>query len=199
MYQNRVYSIALMILALGTTISRTQEQQANAEPYSVLNQYIASGYMGDTDNIELFEAWKDVPHDTTDNDSFCVKISYTPGPKGWAGIYWQNRADNWCNYPGDDFSAFGYTAITFWARGERGNEVVEFKAGDISCPSKPYRDSFRATAGRITLSRQWRRYRISLLNKDLSSVIGGFCWTAGGNANPRGLTFYLDNVQYVVR
>lgn len=199
MYQKKTSIIALTILVVGAGLSRSQEQQADVEPYSILNQYIASGYMGDTDNIELFEAWKDVPYDTTDNDSACVKISYTAGSQGWAGIYWQNRANNWGDYPGEDFSGSGYTAITFWARGEKGNEVVEFKAGDTNDPNKPHKDSFRATAGRVTLSKQWKKYRISLLNKNLSSVIGGFCWVASGNANPRGLTFYLDSVQYVGR
>lgn len=199
MYKFRVFVTAFVLFVLNNGLARSQEQQARAEPYSILTQFVASGYMGDTDNIKLFEAWKDVPYDTTDTDSSCVKISYTPASKGWAGIYWQNRANNWGNDPGEDFSVFRYTEITFWARGETGNEIVEFKAGDINDTTLAHRDSFRATAGRIKLSRQWKQYKISLLNKSLTSVIGGFCWVASGTANPRGLTFYLDNVQYVVK
>jgi len=174
-------------------------QEEYVEPYFILNQFIASGYMGEPDNIELLESWKDTPCDTTDSDSFCIKITYTPGYTGWAGIYWQNRANNWGDCPGEDFSEYGFNQIIFWARGEKGGEVVEFKAGDISDPNKKYKDSFRATAGRLRLTKDWKRYKISLKNKNLSSVIGGFCWVASGNANPKGLTFYLDNVQYIVR
>ena len=51
---------------------------------------------------------------------------------------------------------------------------------------------------RITrLTNEWTQYNIPLRNADLSSVIGGFCWAANVNANPNGLTFYLDDIKFV--
>ena len=54
-------------------------------------------------------------------------FTYTFGKKKWGGVYWQNKPDNWGHRPGNDYSGEGFTKITFWARGEKGNEVVEFK------------------------------------------------------------------------
>lgn len=192
-------TLFFFILIPQVSIVLGQEAREAAEPYLILQRFIASGFMGDTSNIRLWESWRDTPYDSTDLDSFCVKIAYTPGQVGWAGIYWQNRANNWGRFPGENFSEYGYQKIIFWARGETGRELVEFKAGDINNPNLPYRDSFRATIGRIRLSRKWQRYEIDLRNLNLSSVIGGFCWVASGSANPRGVTFYLDDIKYVVR
>jgi hypothetical protein len=152
--------------------------------------------MGDgeqgTRYVELSESWQENPH----SKPICVKVVYKPGPKGWAGIFWQNIPDNWGSQPGEDFRKAGYRRITLWARGERGNEVIEFKAGGINAPGKTHRDSFVASAGKITLEKDWKRYVIDLDGKDLSSVIGGFAWTASSSANPDGATFYLDDVSY---
>ena len=100
----------------------TQEKSSDTEPYYIFRQFIASGYMGDTNNIELYEYWYDIPYDSTDLDSACIKITYSPGSVGWAGIYWQNRANNWGEYPGFDFSDSGYTELIFWAKGETGRD-----------------------------------------------------------------------------
>ena len=86
--------------------------------------------------------------------------------------------------------------MTFWARGENGGEVVEFKAGGIDGPSTKHKDSFVVTTGAITLGAEWRQYTLNLAGQDLSSVIGGFCWIASKNRNPDGLIFYLDDIQY---
>src|SRR5438270_9996 len=51
------------------------------------NHYIPSGYMGDG-NLTMSGAY--VP--TPDGESGpCLRVNYRPpGPKGWAGIYWQD-------------------------------------------------------------------------------------------------------------
>jgi hypothetical protein len=141
-------------------------------------------------NVQLDEAWKVNPH----SGPICIRVRYSPGPTGWAGIYWQNKAANFGNSPGENFSRAGYKRVTFWARGENGGELVEFKAGGIT--GKTYTDSFEATTGKVALDRKWQPYEIKLEGKDLSSVIGGFCWVASKTANERGLTFYLDDIYY---
>jgi hypothetical protein len=173
-----------------------EEKQLKSEPLDIGARFVASGWMGDgeygTKYIELVEGWKENPH----SHPVCIKIGYSPGPKGWGGIYWQNRPDNWGDKPGENFADASYKRVTFWAKGENGDEIVEFKAGGIEAPGKRYKDSFEVTLGKVTLKKEWQQYTMDLNDKDLSSVIGGFCWVANRSANPQGLTFYLDDILY---
>ncbi len=193
---SRLILFSAIVFVFFNLISLGQAQTKKSEPLDVWAKFVASGWMGDgelgTKYIQLFEACKENPHSVP----ICIKIVYKPGPKGWGGIYWQNKADNWGDFKGEDFSRARYKKITFWARGEKGGEVVEFKAGGINAPGKKYRDSFEVILGKVVLESNWRRYTLNLEGKDLSSVIGGFCWVASGSSNPDGLTFYLDDIYY---
>ena len=162
--------------------------------FDVAKFFTASGWMGGTKFIQLFEGWRENPH----SKPVCIKVVYTPGREGegWGGIYWQNKPDNWGDMPGEDFSRKGYRIITFWARGERGIEIVEFKAGGIKPEGKKYSDSFEVSTGKVYLEKDWKKYTIDLEGTNLSSVIGGFCWVASHSANPNGLTFYVDDIQF---
>ena len=85
--------------------------------------------------------------------------------------------------------------LTFWAKGKKGEEVVEFKSGGIDNSSKKYRDSYEETLGRITLTTNWQEYTIDLSNASLKSVIGGFCWVASADYNSKNrITFFLDDI-----
>ncbi|MCD6093959.1 MAG: hypothetical protein J7J51_04140, partial [Candidatus Omnitrophica bacterium] len=81
------------------------------------NHFIPSGWMGDYGDITLDENWQDNPH----SGETCIKISYsaeaTQGNR-WAGIYWQEPANNWGEVEGG-FDLTGATKLTFWARGEK--------------------------------------------------------------------------------
>lgn len=175
---------------------KIQEKEKIGEPFDIWVKFVASGWMGDggegTRYVKLFEAWRENTH----SDPVCIKIVYLLGPKGWAGIYWQNKPNSWGDKPGTNLQKMGYKKLTFWARGENGGEVVEFKAGGINVPGKPYKDSFEVSSGKIVLENTWKQYTLDLEGKDLSSVIGGFCWVASRAANPEGLTFYLDDIYY---
>jgi hypothetical protein len=184
--------IAALIL---TTLSN--QSNAQPEPLDVGVEFVASGWMGDGErgrkNIELIEASEEDPH----SPPFCIKIAYTPGASGWAGIYWQNEPDNWGRQAGEDLSGAGFRRLTFWARGARGNEIVEFLSGGSDSGLK-YKDSFEARTKprRISLTQKWKQYEINLEGKNLSSVIGGFAWVASQSSNPNGLTFYLDDILF---
>lgn len=173
-----------------------QQSQSPKPLFDIAARFTASGWMGDgqqgTKFIQLMEAWKDKPHSAPG----CIKVVYSPGPNGWGGIYWQNKPDNWGDKPGEDFSHAGYKKLIFWARGETGDELIEFKSGGINAPGKQFRDSFEISAGKIQLEKEWKQYTLDLEGKNLSSVIGGFCWVAAKSANPNGATFYLDDIGY---
>ncbi len=196
---SRLILFSAIVFVFFNFISLGQAQSNKSEPLDVWAKFVASGWMGDgesgTKYIQLFEACKENPHSVP----ICIKIVYKPGPKGWGGIYWQNKADNWGSFKGQDFSRAGYKKITFWARGKMGGEVVEFKAGGINAPGKSYRDSFEVSLGKVTLENTWKQYTLDLEGQDLSSVIGGFCWVVAASANPGGVTFYIDDIYYMVK
>lgn len=134
-----------------------------------------------------------------------LRIRWTPETDDeWMGVYWQHPEDNWGEYPGLNLT--GARNLTFWARGERGNEAVEFCFAGIDCtradgdqpnqkPVCSFIDSAeKITGGTIILTRDWKQYTIDLQGRDLSSVIGGFCWIASALPNPSGCVFYLDDI-----
>ena len=164
-------------------------------PFEVSAAYIASGYMGDgeagTRFVQMRRVAGEMPR-SGDADGMCTKVTYQPGGKGWAAVYWQSPADNWGDKPGNKI--LGATKITFWAVGAKGGEIVEFKAGGIS--GRRYQDSFERSMEAVALTSQWRQYSIPLKGQNLSSVLGAFAWAAKVADNPGGLTFYLDAIRY---
>ncbi len=156
------------------------------------NHYVPSGWMGDYGAISMDDNHRDNPH----SGMTCTKFTYTgefPQGAGWAGVYWQNPANNW-GYRKGGFDLTGATSLTFWARGENGGELIgEFKMGGIS---GEYPDSDSTGVGPITLTKEWKQYTIDLTGCDLSYISGGFCWSTSRMDNPGSITFYLDDIKY---
>ena len=189
-----IFLLVILFCMLGFLDAHSQ----GSDTLDIGIEFYATGWMGDgeqgTKYLELIEAWQEDPQSIP----YCYKIIYKKfGTEKWAGIYWQNEPDNWGDKPGEDLSEKGYNTVIFWARGEKGGEIVEFKIGSINTPGKKYKDSFTSKSKKIILEKEWRRYHLSLINKDLSCVIGGFCWVANKSGNPNGLIFYLDDIQYI--
>lgn len=156
------------------------------------NHFIPSGWMGDSADIKVNDAASENPHSGTT----CIKATYTNKATGgarWAGIYWQHPVNNWGGVD-KSYDLTGATKLTFWARGEKGGEVIqEVKMGGIS---GQYSDSDTAGIGPLTLTSEWKQYEIDLSGKDLAHIIGGFCWSTNVDVNPEGATFYLDDIRY---
>jgi hypothetical protein len=163
-----------------------------ADSRSIGNHFIPSGWMGDYGDIKYDGVSKEDPYlgDT------CIKIIYsgkaTQGAR-WAGIFWQNPANNWGNVDnGYDLSKAA--KLTFWARGEKGGErIEEFKVGGMM---GEFSDSDSAVIGPVILNKEWTQYTIDLKGKDMSYIIAGFCWSTNVDVNPEGATFYLDEIKY---
>jgi hypothetical protein len=160
-------------------------------PCCIANNFYPSGWMGDgadksgTKYIQLNDQWKDGCHMAP-----CIRVSYEPGPIGWAGVYWQYPDGNWGGKPGRELK--GVTKLEFWAKGEKGGEVVSFKVGGIN--SLQYHDSLEKSLGPVILTTEWQKYEFDLGDADTSSVIGAFAWIVNRDGNPNGLTFYLDDI-----
>lgn len=163
-----------------------------ADKASISNHFIPSGWMGDYGDIKYDGASGQNPYL---GDS-CIKIIYNAqGAQGarWAGIYWQNPANNWGTTDAG-FNLSKATKVTFWARGEKGGErIEEFKVGGIT---GEYSDSDSAGIGPVVLSKEWTQYTIDLKGKDFSNISGGFCWATNADVNPDGIVFYLDEIKY---
>ncbi|MFH1231601.1 MAG: hypothetical protein V1709_08920, partial [Planctomycetota bacterium] len=163
-----------------------------ADKSSINNHFVSSGWMGDYGDTKYNGASTEDPYlgDT------CIKIVYTgKGSQGarWAGIYWQNPANNWATTDAG-FDLSRATKLTLWARGAKGGErIEEFKLGGLM---GEYSDSDSASIGPIILNKEWTQYTIDLKGKDMSYIIGGFCWSTNLDANPEGATFYLDEIKY---
>jgi hypothetical protein len=163
-----------------------------ADRSSMNNHFIPSGWMGDYGDVKYEGASKEDPYlgDT------CIKITYngkaTQGAR-WAGMYWQNPPNNWGTVD-KGFDLSKATKVTFWARGAKGGErIEEFKIGGIM---GEFSDSDSSAIGPVILNKDWTQYTIDLKGKDMSYIIGGFCWSTNIDVNPDGATFYLDELKY---
>jgi hypothetical protein len=156
------------------------------------NHYAPSGWMGDWGDIKLNQQHFDNPHGGTT----CLRIEYSAARTqgaNWAGMYWQNPPNNWGAVKGG-YDITGAKKLTFWARGEKGGEKIEeFRAGGI--PGE-FADSDIASIGPVILNQEWTQYTIDLVDKDLSSISGGFMWSANVDGNPQGFVIYLDDIKY---
>jgi hypothetical protein len=158
-------------------------------PFKLETQFPSSGWMGDGEQGTTYLSLSSISADVNGIEEVVTRIEYRPGPKGWAGIYWQHGT--WGDQPGK--SLVGAGKITFLAKGENGGEIVEFKAGGIR--GRPYEDTFEVSIGKIKLSSTWREYTIDLSNQDLSNVIGAFAWivAASDNGNNK-VTIYIADL-----
>jgi hypothetical protein len=115
---------------------------------------------------------------------------------GFGGFCWKNRAGNEGEAAGDNLSAAGYRRISFWARGEKGGEVAEFRAGGLGNVKTRHRDSFDVSAGKIKLAAGWHDYTIFVKDADLSSVMTPFCVLLYREDNADGAVVYVDDIEY---
>jgi hypothetical protein len=160
---------------------------------SVHPVFYPTGWIGDYGDITFVENSTEDPH----SPPYAVKIIYSAAGSGgnnWAGVYWQYPPRNWGdNAKGHDLR--GLQVLRFWARGEKGGEMAEFKVGGIE---GQYPDSIRPalSTGKITLADTWQSYTIDLKGKDLSHVISGFVWVTNQGDNPDGCTIYIDDILF---
>jgi hypothetical protein len=185
--------------ALTTSTPSAREAKA-AGPRVVLD--IAAAFkdpqpIGDKRGVSLMQAPPGVAH--TPPDAWAIEYIREKkgiGRAGLGGICWQNRPGNTGDQPGDDLSSKGYKRLSFWAKGAKGGEVAEFRAGGLGNIKTRYQDSFDATVGKVKLKAEWAEYRMFLNDADLSSVITPFCVLIEVNENPEGGLIYIDDMQY---
>jgi hypothetical protein len=156
------------------------------------NHYIASGWIGDFGDIKMNDAFGE----NAQSGKNCLQFIYSAKKtqmQGWAGVYWQNPANNWGKTKGG-YNLSPMNKISFWAKGAKGGETIQkFMVGGIK---GEYPDSTSIEIGPITLTNTWTEYTINLAGKDLSYINGGFGWVTTVDLNPEGCTFYLDEIKF---
>jgi hypothetical protein len=198
----KVLLICLVLLVSGTVTLIAQEnpkgKKSGGFPFYIYadkgdkrNHFFPSGWMGDFGDIKVQDQWKDNPQSGPSS----LQIKYTAEKRngaGWAGIYWQNPANNWGTKNGA-YDLTGAKNLFFYARGEKGGETVEFKMGGLT---GDFPDSGTATCGQVTLTKNWQLIKIDLVDTDMSFISGGFVAVFSADNNPDGFTIYLDNIYY---
>jgi hypothetical protein len=187
-----VYAEDAVVGSVDVTVNVNKTFKVYTDKRSPDNHYILSGWMGDYGDIKLNDQNMNNPHSGTTSLEFVYTAKKTQN-QGWAGVYWQNPANNWGSKKGG-FDLTGMTKVTFWARGAKGGEVIQkFVVGGIK---GVYPDSANIESGPIELTDTWKEYSINLAGKDLSYISGGFGWVTTADLNSEGATFYIDDIAY---
>ncbi|MBN1522498.1 MAG: hypothetical protein JW928_08195 [Candidatus Aureabacteria bacterium] len=164
---------------------------SEAFSYNKPFQFVPSGWMGDIHALLAYDNWRQGPHS---GDS-CMKFVYDmtkPWIHGWAGVCWQYPANNWGNIDGG-VNLSGATRVTFWAKGETGEEYIFFKVGGNY---GIFSDSTEIIYGPVQLTKEWNKYSIALQGEDLSHIGCGFGWIADKTEQvAEKLIFYLDDMK----
>ncbi|MBR1870812.1 MAG: hypothetical protein IJ802_03200, partial [Kiritimatiellae bacterium] len=162
-----------------------------ALPFAVYGEspgpWVPSGYMGNTRALKVDTSCTENPF----SGETCIKIDYLDHI-GWAGIFWQDPANDWGEKAGGRNLSNAATLV-FRARGAHGGEKVTFFMGGLK--DKPFSDTASAKLENVILKKEWTRYRIPLDGLDLSTIKTGFGFTIANDGDP--FTFYLDDITYV--
>lgn len=162
------------------------------DQYDFSNCYLPSGFMPKKEHYDMTvtSAWQENPHSGTT----CIQVVYSAMSGGWEGVYLQYPENNWGEEAGLNLSRAA--ALTFWARGARGGEIVEFKIGGIKAEGAEHWDSLEVSLGTVKLETGWRQYTLDLRERNRSSIIGAFAWMVTAQNDPNGVTFYLDDIVF---
>ncbi len=168
-----------------------------AMPFHIINyrllpavaNFAASGFMGDVSDVRLAGSYEG-----TRSEGFpCLMVKYAAlGEAGWAGVMWQNPANNWGTVDGG-YNLSRAKRLSFWARGDKGGETVEIIVGGAS---SVFPDSDGLTTGDIRLRTEWTHYLLDVSKANMSYIASGFGFLVKQDHAPEGCVFYLDEVCY---
>ncbi len=155
------------------------------EPVDIAD-FVPSGFMGTASALTVEQASKDKPH----SGDHCLECSYSI-PGNWGGVVWQSPENDWGDKPGG-LNLEGAKRFSFWARGDKGAEVIKFGVGLIG-REKPFFDTVKKEI-EVTLTSEWKQYEIDLSDSDCRRIKSGFYFSLAGQG--KALKFFLDDLKY---
>lgn len=183
---------ALVFLGSNLYAQETKSFSVYADAKSPDNHYIPSGFMGDYSDLSMDDKFLGEAHSGSTSIKFVYTAKKAQG-QGWAGLYWQNPANNWGSKKGG-FDLTGLNKLTFWVKGAKGGEIIDkFSVGGIK---GMYPDTAEASMGPVELTSEWQQYSVNLAGKDLSYINGALSWVINADSNPGGATFYIDEIKF---
>ena len=175
------------------------------------NHFTQKALMAGTDVLlvhNMDENWSDNPCE----GGSCIRCEQILREGDWGGWLFLN---GWLpdgsntpqlndgNMPGQGLDLTGAERLSFWARGEKGGEKVEFFTCGFgytgpSSVNVEFHDSCpKQSLGTITLTDSWKEYIIDLSGLDLSSIALGFGYALAGTVSDIGpRAFYLDEIRF---
>ena len=159
--------------------------------------------------LDMNENWRENSH----GGESCIRCEQVVSAADWGGWLFLN---GWLaegetvprlndgKTDGQGLDLAGAQALSFWARGERGGERVEFFTcgfgydGEWGGKLVPYPDSTgKRSRGVVKLEKDWREYTIDLSGADTRYVVCGFGYVlSGAQSNPGDNVFYLDDIRF---
>ena len=160
--------------------------------------------------LDMNENWQDGPH----SGRSCIRCQQVTIPGDWGGwLFLNGYLPEGENAPqlndgtmdGQGLDLTGAEALSFWARGARGGETVEFFTcgfgydGQWGVKIAPYPDSARKhRLGTVTLTADWQEYVIDLSDADMSYIVCGFGYVLSGErSGAADNVFFLDDVRFL--
>jgi len=159
-------------------------------PFAVDNHFAPSGYMGDGITGGLVDS-PDCDQRAGEAWGSCHRVAWTPGSKGWAGIYWQYPENNWGEEAGMPIQE-GATRVRLWAWSEVDGVNLEVFVGGMG---GTFADTFNANAN-ASLSSTPTEISIDLSSATYTSVIGGFGFSLGGASSEDTVVVYIDDIAW---
>jgi hypothetical protein len=181
-----------------TLIIRISNMIVALDKISVPAGWMTSGDQNPTKYISMTQIT------TGCQSNLCYQFTYTPG-NVYGGILWwppscgsSGTKDAWAKAKSDRcgiqvFKQSDVTPVklTFWARGEKGAEVVEFMVGANDVKPSP-----AESTGKIVLGQTWAPHEILITPDMVKDATALFMWMAADLGNKEPITFYLDSIQY---
>jgi hypothetical protein len=143
-------------------------------------------WLGAPESTKFEDFVRDEPHDGT----ACVKVRSEVVDR-WSGILWQRSIKKDQTTPGG-INLTGAKSLTFWARGAKGGEKVDFRLS--AYPSgTAFEKSAEMRLRDVQLDSEWKQYRIDLQTSGLKSLKEGVVLGVMSRDVPG--TICIDDVQ----
>lgn len=194
---NRTFCLALLAGFAACGVSPAEPPlEPIPVPLVVSEYYSPDGFFGDGETRGKVKLEKSCPARAPGALGDCYTITYQPGIKQYAGIFWQHPHNNWGDRPGHLVTP-GATRITLQARAARAGQGITVGGGQAD--SKPLHDSFQLEEVTLPLTEQWAAHQIPFRGADYqgeSGVIGAFMVKVFAGDTDAAITFYLDDIRW---